>query len=204
LTIEGKKTVSFEIYRQFGHQVPDRIFIPVGDGVIYAGVCKGFEDLLKLGIIDRMPVLVAVQAEGSSNLIDNLNSDSFVAKPSKTIADSISVDAPKCFNMVAGFMAAYHGECVSVSDQEILHASLMLSRSTGIFSEPAAVAAFAGMLKYRSQGQLPAGSKNVVLLTGSGLKDLSAVQSSIQIPEAIEPDIRSVEGIIHKIFSQTP
>ena len=203
LTIEGKKTVSFEIFRQLNCQVPDRIFIPVGDGVIYAGVCKGFEDLLKLGIIERMPVLVAVQAEGSSNLINNLKHKPFVVTSSKTIADSISVDVPKCFHMAVGYMDEYHGEAVSVSDQEILQASVLLSRSTGIFSEPAAVAAFAGMLKYRDRGLIPAQSKNVVLLTGSGLKDLSAVQSSIQIPGAVEPDIRSVETIIHKIFSQT-
>ena len=198
LTIEGKKTVSFEIYRQLNHQVPDRIFIPVGDGVIFSGVCKGFEDLLQLGIIDRMPVLVAVQAEGSSNFISNLKEHAFVSIPSKTIADSISVDIPRCFFMTAHYMEEYHGETISVSDQEILQASLKLSRSTGIFSEPAAVAAYAGMLQYRDRGLIPAGSKNVVLLTGSGLKDLSAVQSSIHIPDPVEPDIRSLEALIDK------
>jgi threonine synthase len=201
LTIEGKKTVSFELFQQLDQRIPDRIFIPVGDGVIFSGVCKGFEDLLKLGIIDRMPVLVAVQAEGSSNLINNLTSNPFVSKPSKTIADSISVDIPGCFHMTVKYLEQYHGETVAVSDQEILQASLQLSRSTGIFSEPAAVAAFAGMLKYRDQGLFPSGSKNVVLLTGSGLKDLSAVQSSIHIPDPVEPDISSVEMIIKKHFS---
>ncbi|MEI7500078.1 MAG: pyridoxal-phosphate dependent enzyme [Bacteroidota bacterium] len=197
LTIEGKKTVSFEIFRQLNYQIPDRIFIPVGDGVIYAGVCKGFEDLLNLGIIDRMPVLVAVQAEGSSNFINNLKKDKFIVKSSKTIADSISVDVPKCFNMAVGYMNDYHGESVSVSDQEILQASLLLSRTSGIFAEPAAVAAFAGMLKFRRHGLIPSGSKNVVLLTGSGLKDLSAVQSSINIPDPAEPDMASVERVIN-------
>jgi len=196
LTIEGKKTVSFEIFHQLGHVVPDRIFIPVGDGVIYAGVCKGFEDLLKLGIINRMPVLVAVQAAGSSNLINNLNSSSFVSTPSKTIADSISVDVPRCFHLATSYMKEYHGESVSITDEEILRASVQLSRCAGIFSEPAAVAAYAGMLHYRDQGLLHAGSINVVLLTGSGLKDLSAVQSSIHIPDPIEADIHSMDAII--------
>jgi threonine synthase len=200
LTIEGKKTVSFEIYSQLRQHVPDRIFIPVGDGVIYSGVCKGFEDLLKLGIIDRMPVLVAVQAEGSSNLIKNLESKSFISTPSMTIADSISVDVPRCFYMTARYMNEYAGEAVSVSDKEILAASLLLSRSAGIFSEPAAVAAYAGMLKYRDLGLFPACSKNVVLLTGSGLKDLSAVQSSIRIPAAVEPDIAAVENFVNTRF----
>ena len=202
LTIEGKKTVSFELFSQLHQQVPDRIFIPVGDGVIYSGVCKGFEDLLKLGIIDRMPVLVAVQAKGSSNLIDNLGNKAFVAKQSRTIADSISVDIPRCFHMTAAYMNEYNGESVAVSDQEILDASLLLSRSTGIFSEPAAVAAFAGMLKYHNQGLIPDGSKNVVLLTGSGLKDLSAVQSSIHIPGPVAPDLESVAPVIKKHFTR--
>ncbi len=200
LTIEGKKIVSYEIFRQLNQQIPDRIFIPVGDGVIFTGVYKGFEDLLKLGIIDRMPALVGVQAMGSSNLMNNLKNGQFVATSSKTIADSISVDVPKCFYMAAGFTEKYHGEFVAVSDQEILESSLLLSRSTGIFSEPAAVAAFAGMLKYRDQGFMPDGSKNVVLLTGSGLKDLGAVQSSIRIPDAVEPDIQSVDLFIQKHF----
>ncbi|MFZ4521959.1 MAG: threonine synthase [Bacteroidales bacterium] len=196
LTIEGKKTVSFEIFRQLGCQVPDRIFIPVGDGVIYSGVCKGFEDLLNLGIIDRMPVLVAVQAVGSSNLVNNLDNKSFTAVPSKTIADSISVDVPRCFNMTAQYIKQYHGEFITVTDTEILEASLKLSGSAGIFSEPAAVAAYAGMLKYRDQGLLRDGSKNVVLLTGSGLKDLSAVQSSIWIPGSIIPNLNAVEHLM--------
>jgi len=98
--------------------------------------------------------------------------------------------------MASGFMDEYHGTSVSVTDEEILQASLQLSRSTGIFSEPAAVAAFAGMLKFRSAGLIAAGSTNVVLLTGSGLKDLRAVQSSIRIPEPIEPDIASAEQLI--------
>lgn len=200
LTIEGKKTVAFELFRQLGHRVPDRVFVPVGDGVIYSGVCKGFEDLLKLGITDRMPVVVAVQAEGSCNMINNLNAGSFVATPSKTIADSISVDVTRCFHMTAGYMNEYHGESVIVSDQEILDASLHLSHSTGIFSEPAAVAAYAGMLKYRDRGMIPGGSKNVVLLTGSGLKDLRAVQSSIRIPDPVEPDISSFNTFM-KTFS---
>jgi threonine synthase len=200
LTIEGKKTVSFELFRQLGYKVPDRIFIPVGDGVIYSGVCKGFEDLLNLGIIDRMPVAVAVQAAGSSNLISNLKRKSFVASASVTIADSISVDIPQCFNMTTDFIRKYHGETVSVTDQEILDASVHLSHTAGIFCEPAAAAAFAGMLKYSDGGMIPAGTKNVVLLTGSGLKDLSSVQGSLGMPEPVDADVESVEKLVTKII----
>ncbi len=178
ITIEGKKTVSFELFDQL-RTVPDRIFVPVGDGVIISGVYKGYEDLLKLGIIDHMPVIVAVQAQGSSNLINNIYHNAFEYTPSKTIADSISVDIPRNFYMARDFICKYEGEIISVSDQEILTASRILARNTGIFAEPAAAAAFAGFLKYMEQGQIPTGSSNVVLSTGSGLKDLEAVQGII-------------------------
>ena len=96
-TIEGKKIVSFELFEQLNYQVPDRIFVPVGDGVIISGVYKGFEDLLELGIIEKIPVIVMVQSEGSDNIVRNMNTDDFETKASTTIADSISVDIPRNF-----------------------------------------------------------------------------------------------------------
>jgi len=198
LTVEGKKTVSFEIFDQLEQKIPDRIFVPVGDGVVLSGVYKGFEDLLKLGIIAKIPTVVAVQAEGSPNLINNIDLKQFFSSPSHTIADSISVDIPRNFYMAVSFLKEYHGEWILVNDEEIVKASGELSRTTGIFSEPAAIAAYAGMLKYRSMGKIPTGSKNVILLTGSGLKDLAAVRSFIHIPEAFEPDIREIELYLEK------
>jgi threonine synthase len=198
LTIEGKKTVSFELFGDLKQQIPDRIFVPVGDGVIISGVYKGFEDLLKLGIIERMPVIVAVQAEGSNNLTRNINHDQFKATASDTLADSISIDIPRNFYMTVNYLKQYDGEWITVSDEEILKASVKLSRSTGIFAEPAAAAAMAGMLKYKELEKIPSGSKNVVLLTGSGLKDLKSVQSCIQLPEPVKPELASLERIFTK------
>lgn len=198
LTIEGKKTVSLELFGDLNQQIPDRIFVPVGDGVIISGVYKGFEDLLKLGIIERMPVIVAVQANGSDNLTRNINSETFEAIASETLADSISVDIPRNFHMTANFLKQYSGEWLTVSDEEILNSSVKLSRSTGIFAEPAAATAIAGMLKYKELGMIPAGSKNVILLTGSGLKDLKSVQPFIHLPEPVKPEIASLERIFTK------
>lgn len=185
-TIEGKKIVSFELFQQMKREIPDRIFVPVGDGCIISGVYKGFEDLLKLGLIEKMPKVVAVQSQKSDNLVRNLHSEKFVSKPSKTIADSIAVDLPRNFWMTKQFLEKYSGEAVIVSDEEILSASKILSQNTGIFTEPAAAAAFAGLIKYSDLNKLPEHSKNVVLLTGSGLKDLDSVQKIIKIPNPIK------------------
>ena len=195
-TIEGKKTVSFELFAQLNQSVPDRVFVPVGDGVIISGVYKGFEDLLKLGIINKMPVIIAVQAIGSSNIINNINRNDFVSSPSNTVADSISVDIPRNFNMAKKYIVQNNGETIAVSDEEIISASKILSSRTGIFAEPAAATAFAGFLSYYWNGQLNKGSKNVVLLTGSGLKDLNAVQPIIDIPSPVKANIKTVEEFL--------
>ena len=195
-TIEGKKTVSYELYAQMQEEIPDRIFVSVGDGVIISGVYKGFEDLFKLGIIDKMPIIVAVQSEKSRNLIENINTTNWKTIPSTTIADSISVDIPRNFYMAKDYLLKYQGEWITVSDDEIMQASSILSRNTGIFSEPAATAAFAGMLKYKNNHKLDKATKNVVLLTGSGLKDLKSVAALVHIPTAISANMEAVCRLI--------
>lgn len=194
-TIEGKKTVSFELFDQLKYSVPDRIFVPVGDGVIISGIYKGFEDLMLLNIIDRMPVIVAVQSHKSDNLVRNLQSKKFSVIPSSTLADSISVDIPRNFRMTRLYMQKYGGEAVTVTDEEILGASSLLSRSTGLFAEPAASAAFAGFLSYRRDNQIRKNSDNVVLLTGSGLKDLKTVSGIIRMPKSIYPSVDELRNL---------
>jgi len=185
-TIEGKKIVSFEIFQQMRQQLPDRVFVPVGDGCIISGVFKGFEDLLKLKLIKKIPTIIAVQSEKSDNIVRNLTSDKFISKPSDTIADSIAVDLPRNYWMTRKFIEQYNGEWITVSDDDILTASKEISCHTGIFSEPAAATGYAGLLKYNSLGKIETGSTNTVLLTGSGLKDLNSVQKIINIPDPIK------------------
>ena len=197
-TIEGKKTAAFEIYRQLQWQIPDNIFVPVGDGVIISGIYKGFYDLLMLGIIRKIPKIIAVQSNGSSNIVDNLEKDNFTYTKSDTIADSISVDIPRNFYMTKDYLKRYGGIGVKVSDGEIIKASKILSQNTGIFAEPAASAAFAGFIKLYSQEKLDENSTNVILLTGSGLKDLKSVQSVIKMPKKIAPDLESLEKLLNE------
>ncbi len=196
LTIEGKKIAAFEIFEQLDYSIPDRIFVPVGDGVILSGIYKGFEDLIDLGIIDKIPVIVAVQAIGSSNLINNINKPDFKIVVSKTLADSISVDIPRNFYMASDYIVKYRGETISVSDDEILNASSKLSKNTGLFAEPAAAAAFSGYLKYFENRIIPENSKNVVMITGSGLKDLKSIEKLIKLPKSIFPNIHNLDKLL--------
>ncbi len=196
LTIEGKKTVAFELYDRLNRKIPDRIFVPVGDGVIISGVYKGFEDLMNLGIIEKIPVIVAVQAKGSDNLVRNIGKQEFRSKSSSTVADSISVDIPRNYHMSSQFIEKYQGEFITVTDKEILKASKTLASNTGLFAEPAAAAAFAGLLAYDKQGKLENSSTNIVLLTGSGLKDLKAVSSLLEMPPPVNPALNELKNLL--------
>jgi threonine synthase len=195
-TIEGKKTAAFEIYDQLLGVLPDNIFVPVGDGVIISALYKGFEELMKLQITDTMPTIYAVQAEGSPNLVDNLNREEFKSIKSKTVADSIAVDVPRNFYMTAKFIKQYHGGAVKVSDNEIMEASFQLSRNTGIFAEPSAAAAMAAFLKMHHNDQIDEDSTNLVMITGSGMKDTVAVKDRIKIPKAVTCDARKVKKML--------
>jgi len=196
LTIEGKKTVAYELFEQMNYAVAERIFVPVGDGVIISGVYKGFEDMLRLKIIDHMPTIIAVQSRKSDNLVRNIENTEFEIQKSTTIADSISVDIPRNFYMVQKYLRDYKGAYISVSDEEILKASSTLSQHTGLFTEPAAAAAFAGFISYKNNKKLSENSNNVVLLTGSGLKDLQAVSRIVKMPKPISPSIDNLNKLL--------
>ncbi len=181
LTIEGKKSVAFEIVddlAQAGGGDPQHVFVPVGDGVILAGVYKGFEDLLRLGRLQNMPTVWACQAEGSSAIArafaaPRAADDPFGApSPSHTIADSIAVDVPRNGQHALAKLKRYAGRAVMVTDAEILSAQKTLAAGSGLFAEPSSSAAFAGWLKVRES--LPEDENCVLLVTGSGLKDIKA------------------------------
>jgi len=181
LTVEGKKTVSLEIFLQLGKRVPDLIYVPTGDGVILSGVYKGFEDLITLGLADTMPTLICVQAKGSAAISRAYEKGEFgPVSPASTVADSISVDVPRGGIFALDRLKRHGGRCVTVSDEAIIVAQRRLSKSSGFFAEPAAAAAFAGLLADIDSGSGPrAGNLVVLLLTGNGLKDIATALKGV-------------------------
>lgn len=179
MTQEGKKTVSLEIFQQL-KGAPDYLFVATGDGCVLSGVYKGFRDLLRLELIDRIPIVVSVQAEGSDALFRAFQTDKFEVKPASTLADSISVDVPRNGRHALKQLRNHGGQVITVSDDEIIAAQADLSRNSGLFSEPAGAAAFAGFLKFMNE--IPPAAKVVILATGNGLKDNAAAARGITIP----------------------
>lgn len=175
LTIEGKKSAAFDIFISTGGKIPDKIFVPVGDGVIISGLFKGFTELLKLGWIEKFPQLIAVQAEGSNAVVRYVQTGKFEYQPASTIADSIHAGAPRNLYMAAHAIKTSSGEAISVSDEEILSAQKSIAQNFGIIAEPSSATAFAGYEKLYQSGNISANENVLLMLTGNGLKDTSAL-----------------------------
>jgi threonine synthase len=195
LTIEGKKTVGLEIWRQNNWRAPDAILVPVGDGVILAGVHKAFRDLKAAGLIKRLPRLVCVQAEKSDAIHRFVVSGAYrKASNPATVADSISVAIPSNAHLARQAVLESGGFSLTVSDREILEAQALLAAKTGIFAEPASSAVVAALRKLRGTRRLARKEQIVLLITGHGLKDVEAAMRSITLPPTVEPTLAAVEA----------
>jgi threonine synthase len=194
-TIEGKKTVAFEIFEQCGARAPDAIFVPTGDGAILAGVHKGFTDLIAAGRCAKLPRLFAVQAEGSAAIVAAWRSGADAVTPLErvqTIADSIRVACPANGRWALRALRESGGAGVTVSDAQILSAMLMLGGRAGLFAEPAAAAALAGLLRAQCEELIDASALIVVLVTGTGLKDIETMRAITPAIPALAPTLAAV------------
>jgi threonine synthase len=181
------------------------VIIPVGDGCIIGGIYKGFSYLLGLGLISKIPRLYGIQAIGASPIVKAFNSDGEI-KPmesTNTIADSIAVGCPRDGVKALRAARTSGGAMLAVEDSEILQAQRILASKAGIFSEPAASASFAGLLKAIDKKMIRANETVVLLLTGNGLKDTATAAKNIESNiEIINPDIDSVKKKVSELFKR--
>ncbi|MCK9225753.1 MAG: threonine synthase [Candidatus Muirbacterium halophilum] len=192
-TIEGKKTAALEMFDHFGRNLPDYIFVSVGDGCIISGIYKGFEDLKEFGLIEKIPVIVSCQAQGSSVINKAVKSGKIVQdNNASTVADSILVCAPRNSVMAVKYIREYNGKTVDVTDCEILNSIQKLASSTGVFAEPAGACAYAGFLKFKSEGKLK-DKRSLCVITGNGLKDIISAQKTTNIIDSIRPTVMEYE-----------
>jgi len=196
-TREGKKTCAFEILEQLDWRCPDKVFVSVGDGNIISGLWKGFYDFFQLGLIDRLPQLVGVQAEKSNSIKQAFESDGVIKPVSgDTIADSISVSIPRDGNAAVKALKESKGFPISVDDEEILSSIKELARQEGVFAEPAGATALAGFLKAHKLGKVTDKETVVIVITGNGLKDVASAMKAVSKPYNIEPNIEALKKLV--------
>ena len=182
--IEGQKTVAFELLEQCGWRVPDHVVVPGGNMGNSSALGKGFDEMLRLGIIDRLPKISIIQAEGSAPLAhlfaglpaSNIAADGTVpdqiapvANP-RTLATAIKIGAPVSWKKALRTVLRTRGEIITVTEQEIADAKAVIGRD-GIGCEPASATTVAGIRKLVAAGKIQASESVVAVLTGHVLKD---------------------------------
>ncbi len=187
---QGTKTYAFEIWEQLGCRAPDVLALPVGNGTLVLGAYYGFKDLLRAGLIERLPRILAVQAEGCAPLAQAFERGEDVAAPvsnTGTEAEGIAIAAPARSRQILAAIRETRGLIITVSDEAIASARDHLARR-GFYVEPTAAAPYAGLLKYSARylGEdappehqplfssnplsAPSSERVVVPLCGAGLK----------------------------------
>lgn len=197
--VEGKKTIAYEICEQLNFESPDMVVMAVGDGCSIGGAWKGFFECFKLGLADKLPRMVGIQASGSNPITRAFNKKSieFDYKKPKTIADSISVGIPR--NGIRALKSLWdsNGYMVDVTDEEILEAMKELAQNTGVFGEPAGVASFAGIKKMAQLDMFKGDESIVIVVSGSGLKDIRSASMAVSKATYVEPDINDLRNKIN-------
>lgn len=192
-TLEGSKSISYEICEQMGWEPPDFVVTPTAGGDNLTAQWKGYREFERLGIVDSLPRMVAVQAHGASPLV----------KAWERKLDHVErIDDPT--TVASGLRAAYSGDhalraireskglAVAVSDESIVESERLLARTEGIWVEPSSATTIAAVSKLREQGILDGSDTVVCTLTGSGFKDFRATESFITPPTVVDYEINRI------------
>ena len=196
--VEGPKTISYELAEEFCWEPYDWVFIPTGSGCLLTGLWKGMMDLIKVGFVDYIPKLVAVQPEGNSPLIKAIKEGKRFEEiePEKnpsTIATGLSDPFPWDGDMALEGVKRSNGMGVAPNDEEIMEAVKDLARYEGVFAEPSGAAGLAGLKKVIEEGVIDRGEKVIVLVTGTGLKDVEIIEGLVGETPIIDPDPKFIE-----------
>jgi len=171
--IEGQKTVAAELLQQRDWRVPDHVVVPGGNLGNSSALGKGFRELKDLGLIDRLPRLSVVQAEGAAPFASLFGSASHVLTPvehPQTLATAIKIGAPVSWKKALRAVLESDGNVLSVSEQEIADAKAIIGRD-GVGCEPASATTVAGIKRLVASGVIGAETDVVAVLTGHILKD---------------------------------
>jgi len=192
--VEGKKTCGLEIGEQMRAAPPDVVTVALGDGCTTAGIWKGLVEMKTHGVLDRLPRLLAVQAEGAAPLARTFARGDERIEPveASTLADSINVGAPRNGIKALRAVRASGGAIVTASDEAILAWIPRLARATGVFAEPTGAAALAGLEAALEKGLVSPGERVLHVATGNGLKDTRGAMRSVGPPTRIPPDLDAV------------
>jgi len=194
--VEGYKTLAYEIAQDFNWDAPDWIVLPVCYGDALYGMWKGFQELVDMGWIKRMPRFVAAEIYGSLSAVFGTDSDVLpvMEQPYDTAASSITSPQGTFQSLTA--LRQSNGLPMRVQEDELLHARQIIARREGLYVETAAAATIAATRRLVESKIIGADEKVVCLLTAGGLKEMpmdSGANPVLAVPADLEQMIRLVQ-----------
>jgi threonine synthase len=193
---QGSKTLAFETVEQLGWSLPDRIVGPIASGSLFTKLGRGFGEWIDLGMVaGSLPTFNGAQAEGCSPVATAFAEDLDVCKPQRpdTIAKSLAIGDPADGPYALDLARETGGSIDSVTDDEIRNGIRLLAETTGIFTETAGGVTIAVLAKLADRGDIDAGERVVVYITGEGLKTLDATRDGFHMHE-IDPTLEAFEA----------
>lgn len=197
--LEGQKTIAYEICDQLNGRAPDRIIVPVGNAGNISAIWKGFVEFHTLDLVNGLPKMTGVQAEGAAPIAMAVKKGKDFITPidkPETIASAIRIGSPVSWKKALRAIKESGGTAETVTDQEILEAQKMLARHEGIFVEPASASSIAGLKKLLCYGEISRDEVVVCVTTGHGLKDPDTVVKYCEKPYEIDANMGSIEKIL--------
>jgi threonine synthase len=182
--VEGKKTMGYELWEQFGGELPEVILYPTGGGVGLIGMVKAFDEMEEMGWIGReRPRMVAVQASGCAPIAKaweaGTKSAEFFANAA-TVASGLRVPGPLGDLLILRGVRESGGTVVTVTDDEMLAAGRELASMEGIFAAPEGAATVSAARKLGERGWIKSDERVVLFNTGTGYKYAEAWQRALQ------------------------
>jgi len=198
--VEGAKTIAYELFQQYAGDLPDWIVMPVGGGGLLGGVWRGFLDLQRLGLIDRCPKAVGVQAAGCAPLVKAIDEGQSFLDTLKspwpnpqTVAGGIADDILFDGHTALPAIRRTDGMAIDVTDDATIAAQSMLARKSGLFCELTSAVVFAALDALATQAE---GDRVCCILTGSGIKELAQIAAKTPIPPVIPPDMDALTSLL--------
>ncbi|MDX1978220.1 MAG: threonine synthase [Pseudanabaenaceae cyanobacterium bins.68] len=201
---EGSKTLGYEVAEQLGWQLPDHVVAPLASGSLFTKIYKGFQEFVKVGLVDAKPVRFSgAQAEGCSPIATAFREDRDFITPVKpnTIAKSIAIGNPADGVYALEIARQTNGNIESVTDAEIIDGIKLLAETEGIFTETAGGTTIAVLKKLVETGKINPDETTVVYITGNGLKTTEAVQGYVGEPLQIEAKLDSFERALERSYT---
>jgi len=199
--VEGSKTLAYEVAEQLNWQVPDQLVVPTGSGAMLNAICKGFEELETVSLVDKVSQMHmnCAQANGCAPIVSAFKKNSTDVVPVErpdTVAKSLAIGDPGDGRYVLKRLKQFNGIAEESNNKEILDAILLLAKTEGIFTEPAGGVSVAVLKKMVEQGQIDKNEITVCYVTGNGLKATESLMEVLPKPQVMQPDVAKISAVV--------